>query len=88
MVRNGGRGRGEVGLMGRKIFLEVVECIGQRMSKFLGCQWPLQGGTNLHEYLFSKIKFKDGRRTKIVGGQKVSILTTVDGQKNHGATIA
>ena len=28
MVRNGGRGRGGVGEMGRKIFLEVVGCIG------------------------------------------------------------
>ena len=28
IVRNGGRGRGGVGYMGQKIFLEVVQCLG------------------------------------------------------------
>ena len=44
---------------------------------------PLHGGAKLHEYLFSKIRvrLKDGRRTKIIGGITEPELTTVDGQK-------
>ena len=45
---------------------------------------PLHGGTKLHGYLFSKIRLKDGRRTKkIIGGIAEPEFTTVDGQKNY-----
>ena len=42
---------------------------------------PLHGGTKLHEYLFSKIRLKDGRRTKNYLGITEPELTTVNGQK-------
>ena len=46
---------------------------------------PLQGGAKLHEYIFSKIRLKDGRRTKkFIGGITEPELTTVDGQNIIG----
>ena len=43
------------------------------------------GGAKLHEYLFSKIRLKDGRRTKNIGGITKADLTAVDRQKNIGS---
>ena len=45
----------------------------------------LQGGAKLHAYLWSKIRLKDGRRTKkFIGGITEPELTTVNGQNIIG----